>query len=575
MTPWTPILHFSGKFRFHMPEYNNGPAGRGVAFDAQLPAAEVASICGCDPAKYFEFSLFDVEVRQVTYSDGTSAQSGDPVIGMPLTLEGYMVDVSPTAICAQIFAHRFRLGDLVQGVLSKAVQSDLRLSIRPAGFGDESAAAHFESVLTAASPLPLLPNSRARIELGNVQVFDLHLHLNRYTRLDNADEPDNQLTGDAYGYLRPFSPKTTSEGARVRDIRLVAHPDLSSDPDIESIYLATPDPGPLRRNSDIDGYYDIDRGKNLIGVRYLDFVPFLDRNRSTALMSGYAISWESRGARTHLGTFLGDWAEMKQSGGVVVYSIPEALPEGKLAVDAIRLDGTSARLMIETEWDLLLESDRGVYVASGESAPVSARVYRNNRPAIGQAVTLLTQPANRRSPVVARFNTAEAVSGEDGLVNLKIIALDLGATGGVNDPVTGTVLHSIPFDRFCGNFVYLRVPNPLRRAVPAVEEIEIAVRVLHKVEESTVAAPSFVNQIKPLFSMYVRYFPWLHVSRQGDTYTRFLDVNDPEQFRALAFDIIERLGRSEFDSGRMPRSRDFPVGGRELIQKWIDSGMLD
>jgi hypothetical protein len=138
----------------------------------------------------------------------------------------------------------------------------------------------------------------------------------------------------------------------------------------------------------------------------------------------------------------------------------------------------------------------------------------------------------------------------------------------------GTKLETIPLDRFCGNYVYLRVANPLRRTTPPVEEIEIAVRVLHKVDAASTSSPSFEAHIKPLFSMYLRYFPWLHVRSVGTTFTRFLNVEDIQEFRTAAAEVVNRLERDDFDQRKMPRSRDFPRGGRELIQKWIDKGML-
>ena len=571
---WTPVLHFSGRFRFQMPEYNNDPTGKGVSFDPSLAADDVKKICGCDPSKYFEFSFFDVSVRQVTYGDSSVATSGDAMIGVPLALDGFMVDVSPTAICAQIFCTRFRLGGLMQGALSKGIQSDLRLNIRPLGFGDESAAAYFDSVLTSASPLSVLPSSRAREELGSAQTFDIHFHLNRYTRVDNNQEPLNHLTGDVYGYLRPTALVAKNVRKRTNNIRLVAHPEIGRANDIETTYLTDIGKTPFMRMTDIDGYYDIDPLNRIACLRYLDFIPFLDRNRTTPRIKEYAVLWEAETGRTDLARFRGDVQEMQQTGGLAVFKVPDGLPDGRLAVDVVRVDGSSARLMLESEWDIVLEDDRGLYLASAKSVSIDARVFRANRPVSGHLVELITEASNRRSPIVARLTANQVASDAEGRVTVTVQALDFKATGGVEDPVTGTTLNTIPLDRFCGNFVYLRIVNPMRRTSPPVEEIQVAVRVLHTVE-SGLASASFAGDIKPLFSMYLRYFPWIHVVPQGLGYARFLNLEDAEEVRGNATEIVNRLGKTDTDPKKMPRSRDFPIGGRELIQKWIDSGMAD
>ena len=66
-----------------MPEYNNNPRNEAAPFDPQLPRTDVMNLCGCDPARYYEFEFADVKVTQVTYGDGTQAVTGDAVIGPP------------------------------------------------------------------------------------------------------------------------------------------------------------------------------------------------------------------------------------------------------------------------------------------------------------------------------------------------------------------------------------------------------------------------------------------------------------------------------------------------------------
>ena len=49
--PGTPVLHFSGRFRFESPEYNNIPANPKVDFDPSRPREDVIKLCGCNPAR--------------------------------------------------------------------------------------------------------------------------------------------------------------------------------------------------------------------------------------------------------------------------------------------------------------------------------------------------------------------------------------------------------------------------------------------------------------------------------------------------------------------------------------------
>ena len=576
---WAPILHISGKFRFQMPGYNNAPANQPVPFDPAKPVAEVQQLCECDPAKYFEFDFFNTSVQQVTYLDGTSATAGDPVVGMPVTLSAFMVDVSPSAICAQIFPVQFGVGTLFQGVMAKAIQSDLRLSIRPLGFTDQTTAAHFEtSVRIDGITSP--QGSRLGAEMASAQQLTLYFHLNHYTRIDNSDDPEGaHLTGDVYGYIRPFAPVRNVNGTRVANRRIVAHPRLRQSPDIEGIYLLNGPGGtnnPVTRNSDIDGSYDFSGSDRMLALRYLDFVPFLDRLYTTPKVAGYVVSAVlPNGLSKGIGQFEGTHKEMIRTGGLATFGIPgEIGDDWTLSVEVIREDNSLAFLMLESEWDLLLESERGLVLGSSETATINARVYRRNQTVPGVTVEASTQPSNRRSPVVVQFKDAQYKTDADGMIVARISAIDLNATGGVVDPVTNASQTALPLDRYYGNYLYLRIPNTLRRTTPPIEEAEIAVRVLHKLDATTIVQPSFAADVRPLFSYYLRYFPWLHVRHNGTGYERFLDLENLESVQDFSDEILSRLGLPVTHRHRMPRSRDFPIGGLEVVAKWIASGML-
>lgn len=410
--------------------------------------------------------------------------------------------------------------------------------------------------------------------------LELHFHLNRYTRLDNPQAAgEARLTGDVYGYLRPGPAEPERDGLRLGDRRLVAHPRLPENPAVERTFLLDTGGTPLIRITDIDGTYDVLAEDGLLTLRHLHFVPFLDREYTTPEVDRYDVYFDGPEGRVPVGRFSGRHEEMVATGGILVFPLPPGTADRddlRLAVDVVREGELTQPLMVEPEVDLMLESPRGVQLASGEAIPVSARVYRANRPAPDHPVRVKTQPANRRSPVVALIEGETLSTDDDGRVVASIRALDLRHTGGVNDPVTGQFADDLPFDRYYGNYVYLEIDQPLRRTTPPVEQIEIATRVVHRIApEDIPESPSFLEHVSPLFSYYLRYFPWLHTVDAAGQYIRFLDLSDYGAVSGLASTIVSRLEEDIGEPMRMPRSRDFPAGGVELLQRWIDAGMQE
>ena len=582
--PATPIAHFHGKFLFHMPQYNNVPRNPGVPFDPALARDAVLRLCGCDPARYFEFRFQNVEISQVTYQDGTVSTESDPVIGHAVEMAGLLPDVSPSTICALLYSGRLRVGDFLRGSVRTAIQSDLRLNIRPLGFSDETAAAYFDTALDVEQ-LQSLDESRFSEELGQAVELELHFHVNHYIRLDNPQSPQEaRLTGDVYGYIRPSVPELNQEsGLRVKGRRLVAHPRIGDRPEIERLFLTDTGATPLMRITDIDGTYDLVEADRLLALRYLDFVPFLDRDYGTPTSLGevdrFNAYFETPEGRIEVGSFTGDHEEMKRVGGLLTFPLPSeaiARDDARLCIDVVKENAFSQPLMVESEWDISLLTDGGVFLASGETAAVAAQVFHRNRPAPNHQVRLRTQQQNPRSPIVARFDEPQLMTDDEGQIRTVIHALNLNDTGGVFDPVTLLEADQLPWDRYYGSYVYLAIDNPLRRTNPPVEEIEIAVRVLHKVDADVVPSqPSFERDIRPLFSYHDRYYPWLHVREVAGRYVRFLDISDYDSFSDRAQEIIRRLEMEDHELQKMPRSRDFPVGGVEVIKRWHLSGMQE
>jgi hypothetical protein len=590
-----------------MPEYNNDPAGDATTdpdakYNPDLIDEKVYEICGCNPAHYFEFLFRNVRVNQVTYSDGTSAIEGDSILGQRIRLNGIMADVSPSAVGGQLFAASMKVGNLLSGRLLKAVQSDLRTNVRPINIADpfdqENVGAHFETILDLSDKTSP-EESRFLTELGDVTQLKFYMHVNRYTiwNTENGYAQD-RLNGDVYGYIGLVEPISDNNGTRIKGRRLVAHPDLKNDASkkVSHIFLGTT---PLTRNTDIDGTYDISRANNLLMLRYLDFVPLLDRDYNTPTSKGivkeFLVYFMDRHSREHItiGSFKGDHSEMKRTGGIFVFKLPSgvlARDELMLQVDVLVHNDIRVPLMIESEWDLVLEGHRGITIGSRRTADVVGRVYYLNRPAPNCSVRLLVQPSgemvflkkkSRRSPIVARwkYEKEELTSGSDGRIRATVEAIDLENSPKIYDPVKKKyVKGDLEWDRYYGNYVYLEISNDLRRFQNNhVEQIEIPIRVLHSIETTgsvTAKEISFEDIIFPkLLKYYVRYFPWLHTIESGETYTQFLNLEAYEDVSGNIDEIIRRLSLNDDEWDKMPRSRDFPIGGVDFIIQWLTKGM--
>jgi hypothetical protein len=604
------IIHFQGKFVFQMPEYNNNPANdvmtdSNARFDSSLHEENVYEICGCDPAHYFEFTFRSVNVNQVTYHDGSTAVEGDSVLGQRIRLNGIMTDVSPSAVGAQLFAATMKVGNLLSGKLHKAVQSDLRTNIRPLDstdpFDQENVGAHFETIIDLTDKTSP-EGSRFLRELGDVTQLEFYMHTNRYTIWNTeSGYPNDRLNGGVYGYIRPIQPMIDNKGTRIKGRRLIAHPDIKATSErIARAFLGTT---PLTRNTDIDGTYDISKTNYLLSIRYLDFIPQLDRDHNTPTDKGvikeYIIFFIDKHAakdgHIEIGRFKGSYDEMKLTGGICAFKIPvEVLSRCDdmiVEIEAVQDDEERIPLMIESEWDCILESERGLTLASGDTTEVIARVYQRNRPAYNCPVRLLVQPngekffyrrRNRRSPIVAKWkeDQGQLISDLNGKVKATVEAIDLENSNEIFDPVNNKYVQGeLDWDRYYGNYIYMEINNDLRRfQYRAVEQIEIPVRVLHVVKNLNSISPkeiTFKDYIFPkLLKYYVRYFPWLHTFERADeTYVQFLNFENYDEVRNTITEIIRRLSLDNNEWNKMPRSRDFPIGGVELIVRWLVAGM--
>jgi hypothetical protein len=595
------VAHFHGRFIFHTPLYNNDPSNQKVKFDANVKSEEVFKICGCDPMRYFDFIFRNVRINQVTYSDGTSTidNNNDSILGQKIFLNGIMADVSPSAICGQLFATSLKVGNLLSGNLLTATQSDLRTNIRPLNskeiWSQENAGAHFETILNLSDKTSP-PGSRYLQELGNINELEFYMHLNQHTLWDTFEGfVKERLNGYVYGYIRPISEIHDEDRLRIKSRRIIAHPSVKENTKIRRAFIGQK--SELTRNTDIDGSYDIFKNSRLLMLRYMDFIPFIDRCHNTptdrGIVSEYVVLFINRNSEEQIevGRIKGSYDEMQKTGGLSVLKLPDNLSnlhDLALLIKVRDNEGQDYPLMIESDFDIMLENakgilgdKRGLTLGSNDNRNIIVRVYHKNRPIEHHTVRLLTQEQNRRSPIVAKFKQHELNTNQDGIIEAKVEAIDLEDCPAVYDPISEKELKGLlPWNRYYGNYVYIEIDNPMRIFQnPQVERIEIPVRVLHNVKPELIPTGeiSFKRHIYPrLFEYYIRYFPWLHViETEEETYIQFLNLEsycDSNGIGDNISEIITRLSFPDDDWRKMPRSRDLPIGGLELIRRWKKEG---
>jgi hypothetical protein len=441
------------------------------------------------------------------------------------------------------------------------------------------------------------PGSRYLQELGDANELEFHMHLNQHTLWDTQEGiAKERLNGYVYGYIRPLGKIHDENGLRIKCRRIIAHSSVSDNTRIRRAFIGQKTH--LTRNEDIDGSYDIFKSSGLLMLRYMDFIPFIDRCHNTptdrGIINEYVVYLVNGNGEKQMeaGRFKGSYDEMQKTGGLLVLKLPPAnlsnLDDLALLIKVRDNEGQYHPLMIESDFDILLENEKGILgdkrgltLGSKSHKSIVARVYHKNRPIEKHTVRLITQSQNRKSPIVAGFKESELSTNEYGIIEAKVDAIDLEECPGVHDPVSKHELKGLlPWNRYYGNYVYVEINNPMRVFQnPRVERIEVPIRVLHLVKPELIPAGeiSFKRHIYPrLFEYYIRYFPWLHVIESGDeTYIRFLNLEsycDPDGVRDNISEIIRRLSFPDDDWRKMPRSRDFPIGGLELIQRWEKEG---
>jgi hypothetical protein len=582
-------IHFSGQFLFQIPDYNNDPYRQKFEYDPDLSKEQIFRLCGCDPAHYFELSFQQVMVNRITYKDGTLADNKDPLLDKNIQLTAFMPSISPSLSCYILYACTIRIGDdILTGKLGRSSSSEFRLNIRPLDETTEpleASGAHFETQLEILDKNMSI-NSRYFDEISHLANLEIYFHLNNYCFYDSIIESggniEKALKGDVYGYIRP----------------ILAHQNIDSNKEIAESFLFKIIKGDdsvtqprINFNNEIDGTYDVIKSDNLLCLRYLDFIPLVDKEHNILDVDKYLVSFENETTKkkTLVGEFKGDYKQMKSDGGIAIFKVPVEVEDNdntKLIVEVVKQNKIFP-LMMEAEYDFILEGDRTVILYSGEETEIIARVFKNNK-ILKKHTVFFETPVGSPEYVPVSFDphrNGETTTDENGILKCKIEAMPISSYTddewsykedfrfwGIPDGFSLDIDHA--------NYLYLRIENPSRITTARinnvevhVEEIQIAARVIHVIEQQKIRQISFKKHILPLFSFYTRYYPWLHVYEDNGTYKRFFNIEDYEQFSNNVNNILSRLKKDDDDTAKMPRSRDFPRGAVELIERWLKAGM--
>ena len=274
------ILHFSGKFKYQPPKYNNEPGNPERFFDASLTPGHVHEKIteGVEPLQYFEFGFYDVFVRKVTYDDGTSVtdEKDDSVICKKIQLKGLLVDTAPHLERGRLYAAEIRILDLLMGRLELAVQSDLfRTIVNDEIAGVQSLTADFEANLHDVTILQNIfvsnKSSRYLREFDNGEL-KIYFHVSQFSF--------KTLEEKIFGYIGPRTPVESSKGIRISKRRVLITPNIDTelikDLGIENHNTESED---VFRN-DLEGTFEILEEDRLTLLRFLNFIPFTDLSYS-------------------------------------------------------------------------------------------------------------------------------------------------------------------------------------------------------------------------------------------------------------------------------------------------------
>jgi hypothetical protein len=613
-----PILHFSGKFKFQSPFYNNNPWNPEKYFDDAIKPKDVKKITsGAEPLKYFEFEFQDVILRKLTYDDGTSCNDPkeDALIGKKILLKTLLVDTAPHLQRGRMFAGDIRIMDFFIGKMELAAQSDVFITIRNNDNDNNGSiySAYFESNLYDGYQLDneflSRENSRGLRE-SDIRNFKIYMNVCNF---------NPKLEGEVYGYI---GPQINEQNININHIRIQGRR-LLIDPQIPAKVRNTLKVDESQSNdifrNDYEGTYEILEDKRLLILRYMNFIPFSNTNHTPLGDYQYFVVLLNKDeTATHSINIKTDYASILESGGVCIFPIPENITDvGDLRLSVMVCENTDLQpFMREPDHDIMLvNNEKFIVLESGKLVELKCVVYENNRLCIKDIEIKLEYHENDDSPNVVSWTSTRGRC-INGIVTCSIQARNLENSEEVKDPVSGydngngknadkqkirgTISGDLPWDRYYGNYVSLTIDPTSKPIIRLV----LPVRVLHSVQLEKLK-PSIEQLDKEmieqtatkLLSYYSRYYPWLHAKYTYTdqrlpklVYSQFLKIKEYLRFLEnsgdfmdnsdldhwdLVYDavsrinhLLDRLNKDDSDWGKMPRSRDFPYNGIQFLKMW-------
>jgi hypothetical protein len=608
---------------------------------------ELKKKLGGEPTDYFKFEFKDVKVTGVTYNDGTTTESIDQdyIIGKSVNLNGFLADISPHLEHGRFYPIVDENGDdikyrslgildanelpIISGIPNNlenevdswtALQSDLHITLRTdKEINMINFSGYFQTFLDKIICNKDFSNdSRFIKELGDTKQLELYFHLSRFEF--------SETIGNVCGYLGPIiKDRSNNSKIRYKNRRLELSTTIQNLGDRGQLYNDFKLEMDKQWETKLEGTYDILEDKKLLVLRYLDFIPFVNSHNEKIDTNelkiydppqdyNYRVYFQGPDNKTipleYLGKkeFVLDEKIMQEKGGILIFPISDDILKDNqflLCIDARKKEKDAELFMYEPRFDLVLKRDidRGIIIESTESREIIAYLYDNNSPQTGNKVYLSNENAatsskdgngQNRSPVIAKFTDTTVISDSEGKITATIKALDIeNITEDLFDPVDeihygiGSNPKSLPWDRYYGNNVIMKIKNSLTDNSIYEYEKAIPVRVLHtlkpKPEDIPIEEISFKKHIFPLFQYYIKYYPWLHAKlvmqdqEKGYKYKIDFRLSDKDNISWLQVklninEIISRLNMKITDKKKMPRSRDLPKNALELIERWNKAG---
>jgi hypothetical protein len=612
-----PILHFSGKFTFQSPFYNNNPWNPEKYFDDAIEPKDVKKItAGVEPLKYFEFEFQDVIVTKLTYDNGISCNDPkkDALIGKKILLKTLLVDTAPHLQRGRMFAGDIRIMDFFIGKMELAAQSDVFITIHNEDSNNNNGSiysAYFESNLYGGHQLnnEFLSKENSRgLRESDINNFKIYFNVCNF---------NPNLEGEVYGYIAPQIDEQNIDHIRIQGRRLLIDPEVPQKVR-NTLKVDESESNDIFR-SDYEGTYEILEDKKLIILRYMNFIPFSNTTHTLLGDYRYFVVLLNKGKRaTEPINIKTDHASILESGGVCIFPIPEDITNvGDLRVSVMVCENNDLQpFMREPDHDILLvNNEKFLVLESGKLLELKCVVYENNRLCTKDIEIKLEHHENDDSPNVASWTSTRAKC-INGIVTCSIQARNLENSEEVKDPVSGydhgngknaekqmirgTISGDLPWDRYYGNYVSMAIDPPSKPIIRLV----LPVRVLHSVRLEKLK-PSIEQLDKEvieqtatkLLSYYSRYYPWLHAKYTYTdeippklVYSQFLKIREYLRFLEnggdfmdnsdldhwdLVYDAVSRinhllvrLDKDDSDWGKMPRSRDFPYNGIAFLKMW-------